>query len=140
MRPYPKPTKQKKTHKRRPKSERRLLEAELWKLTADYVKTRDTHCVTCGATERLTISHWIKAGKQIVRYDLRNCNTQCAPCNNAHNYNPYFYDHYMLTHYGQKIMTELTELAITHDSKNFRWSVVQLRDMVAQRRAELETT
>lgn len=139
VKPHPKPTRKPKKRRKQSKSERRLLEAELWKLTADYVKARDGRCVTCGATERLTLSHWIKAGKQIVRYDLRNGNTQCAPCNNSHNYNPYFYDAYMLKHYGQAIMIELTELAITHDAKNFRWSVLQLRDMVAERRADLES-
>ena len=134
IRPRPKPVKETKPKRKRGKSERRLLEDELWKLTADYVKARDGCCVTCGATEGLTISHWIKAGKQIVRYDLRNCNCQCSTCNNTHNHYAYFYDNYMLKRWGAGVMLELTELAKQYDSKNFKWSVLQLREMVAERR------
>lgn len=119
--------------KRVKKSERRRLEAELWKLTADYVKARDKVCVTCGTIEKPTLSHWQKAGKQIIRYDTRNGNLQCAPCNNAHNYNTYVYDNYMLRTWGEDEMIELTDLCIKYTSDNFRWSVLQLRQMVEDR-------
>lgn len=135
----PKPTKEKKPKRKRSKSERKILEAQLWKLTADFVKLRDGACVTCGTTDKQTISHWIKAGKQRVRYDVRNCNCQCSTCNNNHNYYPYFYDNYMLKHYGEKIMIELTDLAKAHDSKNFGWSVLELRQMVEEMKSNLES-
>ena len=138
MNAKPKPEKQAKSKRKFSKSERKTLEARLWKLTADYVKLRDGCCVTCGATEGLTISHWIKAGKQVVRYDIRNCNCQCSVCNNNHNYNPYVYDNYMLKHWGEKIMIELTDAAKLYNSKNFKWSVLELRGMVEQAEYRLE--
>jgi len=127
----PKPVREKKQKRTRSKSERKMLEARLWKLTADIVKARDGCCVTCLATEGLTLSHWIKCGKQIVRYDLRNCNCQCSTCNGTHNRYSYFYDNYMTRRWGQDVMLELTNLAIAYDSNNFKWTVLQLREMVA---------
>lgn len=136
MTPKPKPVKQKHAPRKRSKSERKTLEARLWKLTADYVKLRDGCCVTCGATEGLTISHWIKAGKQIVRYDVCNCNCQCSTCNGFHNHYTYVYDNYMLKRWGERKMIELTDAAKAHNS--FRWSVIELREMVTQAEIRLE--
>jgi len=135
MTPKPKPQKQDRKKKKRSKSERKTLEALLWKLTADFVKARDGFCVTCGATEGLTISHWIKAGKQQLRYDVTNCNCQCSTCNNAHNYYTYHYDNYMLRTYGESRLIAMTERAKVN---GFRWSVLELREMVetAQKRLE----
>jgi hypothetical protein len=130
-----KPVKEKKKKKKRSKSERKTLEALLWKLTADFVKKRDACCVTCGATEGLTISHWIKAGKQQLRYDVTNCNCQCSTCNNTHNYYTYHYDNYMLRTYGTIELIKLTERARIN---GFRWSVLELREMVDVAQARLE--
>jgi hypothetical protein len=116
--------------KRVQKSERSVLEKQLWDATARYVKARDKVCVTCHATEGLTISHWQKAGKQIVRYDTRNTNCQCSACNNAHNNYAYHYDHYMLKHWGAEIMLEITELCANYN--HFKWSVPELREMYSQ--------
>jgi Bacteriophage Lambda NinG protein len=129
----PKPIKQKRAKRKHSKSERKMLEARLWKLTADYVKQRDGCCVTCGATEKLTISHYITARKQALRYDLRNCNAQCATCNNTHNYQPQFYTMYMVRHYGVDTLEELTARSRVN---GFKWSVLNLREMVedAERR------
>lgn len=136
MKPKPKPVKEAKKKRKTSKSERKTLEKLLWNLTAQYVKKRDGCCVTCGATEGLTISHWIKAGKQIVRYDIRNCNCQCSVCNNTHNYWQYHYDNYMLRHWGKRVMLELTELA--KNSNGFRWTIIELRDMVAKAQKRLD--
>lgn len=129
--PAPKPKKGKSTRK----PLRKELEKKLWKLTADYVKLRDGCCVTCGATEGLTISHWIKAGKQIVRYDLENCNCQCSACNNAHNYYTYHYDNYMLRHYGEAVLLKLTELAKVN---KWKWSYNELADMIVAMQERLD--
>jgi hypothetical protein len=111
------------------------LEKELWDLTAQYVKARDKKCVTCGTDQKLTLSHWQKCGKQRIRYDLRNCNCQCSSCNNRHNYYTAYYDNYVLRHYGAKAMLELIELAML---PKWKWSVIQLREMVLERRAQLK--
>ena len=133
VRSKPKPTPKVKTVRRR-KSPRKSLEKELWTTASLYVRKRDGVCVTCGATEGLTMSHWIKAGKQRVRYDERNVNCQCSTCNNRHNHWTYFYDKYMLTHYGEKIMLELTELAM---GKLWKWSQMDLERMLAEYKEKL---
>jgi 5-methylcytosine-specific restriction endonuclease McrA len=125
---HPKPVKAPRKKRRVKPSERRLLEKELWDLTAQYVKLRDGKCVTCSRKDKLTLSHWQKCGKQRIRYDLRNCNTQCSSCNLRHNFYQYRYDNYMLRHYGEAVMLELTELATL---PKWKWSVVQLREMIA---------
>ena len=122
--------------KKPPKSERTILEKELWDATAEYVKKRDGCCVTCGTTDKLTISHWIPAGKQILRYDLHNCNCQCSSCNNAHNNYKYFYDDYILKTYGNAEFLRMTKQAINFDS--WKWSINELREMLAEMRQRLE--
>jgi len=56
-----------KPKRKRSKSERKILEKKLWDTASLYIRKRDGCCVTCGATEGLTMSHWIKCGKQRVR-------------------------------------------------------------------------
>lgn len=123
----PKPEKKAKQKRKLPKSERKILEKKLWDTASLFVRKRDGGCVTCGATEGLTMSHWIKCGKQRVRYDERNVNCQCSTCNGRHNHWTLYYDNYMLKHYGEKIMLELTELATP---KAWKWSVLELREML----------
>ena len=130
----PKPAPKAKKAKKR-KSPRKVLEKTLWDTASLYIRKRDGICVTCGATEGLTMSHWIKAGKQRVRYDERNVNCQCSTCNGAHNRWTYFYDRYMLTHYGEKIMLELTELAM---GNSWKWSQSDLETMLAEYKEKLE--
>src|SRR3990167_9442226 len=107
----PKPSKRAKGKKRKTsKSERQLLEKQLWDLCSLYVRARDGKCVTCGTTDGLTMSHYIKAGKQRIRYDLRNVNAQCSTCNGAHNYWPHYYEGYMRKNYGNDVLDELERL------------------------------
>jgi len=141
--PKPKPTratrsriKVKAVEPKKRKPTRKALEKTLWKLTADFVKKRDGPCVTCGATEGLTISHWIKAGKQRVRYDTRNCNCQCSACNNAHNYYTYHYDNYMLRTYPREVLLELTELA---KANKWKWKYHELESMIVEMQANLDS-
>lgn len=130
----PKPAPKSKKAKKR-KSPRKVLEKTLWDTASLYIRKRDGICVTCGATEGLTMSHWIKAAKQRVRYDERNVNCQCSTCNGTHNRWTYFYDKYMLTHYGEKIMLELTELAM---GNSWKWSQSDLERMLAEYKEKLE--
>ena len=125
----PKPERKVKAKRKQSKSERKQLEKKLWNTASLYVRKRDGCCVTCGATEGLTMSHWIKAGKQRVRYDERNVNCQCSACNNRHNYYTLYYDEYMLKEYGQMVMLDLIELA---KGTAWKWSVLDLRRMLAE--------
>lgn len=66
-----------------------------WKAKADkwfseFIRLRDSDehgrvtCVTCshrGHWRELQCGHWITRGHEAVRYDERNCNTQCRGCN-----------------------------------------------------------
>lgn len=130
----PKPEPKAKGKRKQTKSERKMLEKLLWNTASLYIRKRDGVCVTCGATEGLTMSHWIKAGKQRVRYDDRNVNCQCSTCNNTHNRWAYFYDRYMLKRYGEKIMLELTELAM---GNSWKWTVLDLRRMLTEYQQKL---
>jgi hypothetical protein len=135
MKPHPKPTKQPKTNKRRPKSERRVLETKLDWLLSVYVRRRDGACVICGATTGLTAGHWITRRKKRIRWDHRNVAAQCRSCNLAHNFNHQFYDMWMLKYRGAEVMRELTELST---EKAWKFTVDDLRDMVAQAEERLE--
>lgn len=82
-------------------------------LVSKIVRSRDKCCVTCGTTNDLTCSHWIPRRFVAVRFDLRNCNTQCGACNQAHSNDAIgtplgeVYGTYMREHYGSGIMVEL---------------------------------
>ena len=134
--PCPKPEKRTKGRRHTSKSERKQLEKKLWQMASLYIRKRDRHCVTCGATEGLTMSHYIKAGKQRIRYDERNVNCQCSTCNNYHNYYPHVYEGYMRRVYGCAVLDELEELA---KGTKWKWTVLDLRQMLADYQNKLES-
>ena len=127
IRPKPKPAKGSPPPRKRSKSERQLLEKQLYDLTSIYVRRRDGKCVTCGTTAELTMSHWQKAGKQRARYDLRNVNAQCARCNQLHNRWTGPYNLYMEKHYSSADRIEINEWASINE---WKWPVIELRQMV----------
>ena len=118
------------------RTERSLLEAELVKLCSEYVRKRDLRCVTCGSRTELTCSHFIKRAVQVTTYDLNgNLNCQCKICNEAHNHDETQYEKYIVKTYGKEKPTILRALAgITY----FKWSVVELRNMVDETKKKLE--
>lgn len=86
--PKPKPVKVIKRKKRRKKTSRQLLEKQAASLVRDIVIKRDRFCV-CPAPKNghspvLQSGHLISSVKGSVRFDLRNCNCQCASCNMIH--------------------------------------------------------
>jgi len=44
------------------------------------VRVRDKVCITCGCDDTLQVSHYISRTHISTRWDLRNCNLQCAKC------------------------------------------------------------
>ena len=133
VRKPPKPKKQirvkpKELRRKLTQTERTKLEAELDRLCSIYVRSRDKRCITCGSTKNLTCSHFIPRGNQYVRYDVEmNLNCQCAPCNLNHNDDESAYELYLLKKYGRSAVATLrAKSQITF----FRWSVVELREMV----------
>lgn len=91
---------------------RKGLIEELDRVTSLIVRKRDKVCVTCGEArpELLTCSHFYKRRFLNTRWDLRNCNCQCARCNEAHNENPWAYTSWFLDTYSTDVMAELFEL------------------------------
>jgi hypothetical protein len=71
------------------------------------VRARDKRCVTCGSTEKLQCGHLITRSKYKVRWNLINCNTQCASCNLSHEYNPHPYTEWFITTKGLQTYKEL---------------------------------
>ena len=117
----PKPKKSK-------KGERRKLENKLWKTMSLYIRARDGKCVTCQTPDGLTMSHYINARRQIVRYNEYNCNAQCSTCNNMHNHWPYVYEGFMRREYGDVVLDELEKLA--EQNKGHKWTFPELQEML----------
>jgi hypothetical protein len=135
MVPKPKPVKEKKGKKRRPKSERSLLESRLDLLVSTIVILRDGRCVTCGAMDELTCSHFVKRGKSIIRWDLENCNCQCGGCNLSHNSYQGAYRRYIIDHYGS---ATLERLHGAEAIEKYQWPVIDLRDLRDSLEAECQ--
>jgi hypothetical protein len=128
MIPCPKPTRADKPRKKRPKSERKTLDAECRELLKEIVRLRDGGCVTPGnwCYGYLTHSHYHTALKSRLRYDLRNNNCQCQGCNKRHNTYIEHYEAYMLDHYGLDVVRELDELA---KIEHWKWTLPELREI-----------
>jgi hypothetical protein len=125
----PKPKKSK-------QGERRKLEKKLWSVMSLYVRKRDGVCVTCGCEEGLTMSHYINARCQILRYNEYNCNAQCKTCNFTHNYWPHVYEGFMRRKYGAVVLDELESLYERH--KSYKWTVPQLQELLEYYQGKLE--
>lgn len=114
--------------------ERRKLERKLWATMSLYIRKRDGRCVTCGCEEGLTMSHYINARCQILRYDEYNCNAQCKTCNFTHNYWPHVYEGYMRRMYGDLVLDALEKKA---ETKMHKWTVPELQEMLEYYEAKL---
>jgi len=117
----PKPKKSK-------QGERKKLEKKVWETMSLYIRARDGKCVTCDTPEGLTMSHYINARRQIIRYNEYNCNAQCRTCNFTHNHWPYIYEGYMRRVYGDLVLNELEEMAEKY--KTYKWTVPQLQELL----------
>jgi hypothetical protein len=97
---------------RKPKIEKfTTIRNRLDKKMSIYIRKRDRRCVVCGSTENLNNGHYISRVYFMIRWDDRNCNTQCASCNVIHEYDPEPYRQWMKERYGEHLIQELTELA-----------------------------
>ena len=116
---FPKTPKVKKPKKKTRTTRQKLID-ECDELIRQYLRKHRTRvCCTCGKVEteneRLQVGHWIKRGKLWVRWDLRNCNPQCASCNLRHNHYTHWYDEYMLRTYGEAQLLELCQVARSNE-------------------------
>lgn len=102
----------------------RELKDEMDGLVRTIIAQRDRECVNfgCRETEGLHVGHYIKRGVLALRWDLRNCNGQCDPCNEAHNTKFEPYQNAMILKYGIGITWKIEELA----QQNPRLTYVEL--------------
>lgn len=98
----PKPGPRKKTHMRRPKSERKVWTDRLDKIVREIVLARDEFCVLTGHhAGAAQCGHLITRAKLHTRWDLTNCNCQCAGCNLKHEFYPETYTLWWLNYFGR---------------------------------------
>jgi 5-methylcytosine-specific restriction endonuclease McrA len=92
---------------------RKWLVAELDRYTSLIVRRRDGGCVTCGSVQGLQCSHFYSRRYLAVRFNLRNCNAMCSPCNRRHNRDRRPYERYMRKTYGPAVIAELDRLRLS---------------------------
>lgn len=116
--PKPKPVKVIRRKARKKKSNRQILERQADTLVREIVLKRDQFCICPppknGHTDVLQNGHLITRGRRSVRYDLRNCNTQCAGCNARHEHFAEIYTLSYIREFGHESYRELVE-----DSEGF---------------------
>ena len=116
-------------------SERTQLEAELDRVSSEFLRLRDTVCVTCGIDQELTCSHFYKRSLQFLRYDVKyNLNCQCKNDNEAHNQDRTAYTNYMLEKHGENVLETLKKAST---ATHFSWSVPDLREMLERVKTKL---
>ena len=109
---------------RRKRSEHKKLVEKLDKVVREIIKARDKKCVTCGNTQGLQCGHLFSRSAFSTRWDLRNCNAQCYPCNFRHELDSYPYNKWFITKYGQK---EWDRLHLRYSTAE-RWTEVRLQE------------
>ena len=112
----PKPEKRKKTRKplrKRGKSQRKKLVAELDRVFSLYIRKRDKCCVLCGTTERLQCGHLFSRTAYSTRWHAANAHGQCAKHNLMHEHDAYPYHTWYINAFGREAFDELHEIYAT---------------------------
>jgi len=111
--------------KRRAKSARRVLEADVWYWCSKYIRARDSingygNCCVCKRLvniKKADAGHFIGrgfGGGSGTKFDERNIHLQCKGCN-AFRQGDLRYRDFMLKKYGQKAIDELRLKHRTHN-------------------------
>lgn len=113
-----------------PKKKKKISTASLTKkldtLVSKFVRLRDLRCIVCGKTENLQCGHYISRAFFPTRWDLRNCNAQCAGCNIKHEYDPEPYRAAIVGKYGASAPSDLS--ALSHQA--LRYTTTDKLDMI----------
>lgn len=132
-----------KTKPKKSQEHRSSLTVKLDLVFSAYIRLRDampagmTRCISCGKIlpfEQMQCGHYHTRHNLSVRWDERNCNSECA-FDNCHN--PNHLDGYkqnLIEKIGQVQFDELNTLA--HQSK--KWSNNELREMIQHYTAEVK--
>ena len=88
------------------KAEKRKLDIAF----AKYVVRRDKCCITCGKTTTLQCSHFFGRRSSGTRWDIQNCNAQCAGCHlQYHNLSPMPYTRSLIERIGTESFERLEQ-------------------------------
>jgi len=101
---YPKPSKRKKPAK---KKKGKSTTSRIHALVRKIVMARDQHCVICGSSENLEVSHYLGRAKMGVAFDLDNCHAMCRKCHRLHHDGSPIYMEWMRKEYGDGIFSDL---------------------------------
>jgi len=82
------------------KPTRKTLVRRLDTVFSEYIRERDGHCVTCGATENLQCGHLFSCIAYSTRWQKNNAHAQCAGCNLSHEHDPGPLTLYFMQNYG----------------------------------------
>lgn len=89
------------------KPNRKLTVKKLDTAVSLFIRARDGRCVTCGSMEKLTNGHLWSRVAYSTRWDELNCHCQCWNCNYRHEFDPYHYQEWFKTKYGEEAYHEL---------------------------------
>jgi len=147
---YPKTIKTVKK-KKRVKNERKALQSECDSLVRVLLRKTQPHfCICCGKTVEqigwygydnkigLTVSHYIERKVLVSRWDLKNCEIMCMPCNGRHNRNPLPYTVAYIKKNGIKALEYLKEIREAYNITNKTMPTWQIREKRDELQATLE--
>lgn len=86
------------------------LKVEADRVMSLWVRKRDRACVTCGSKENLQNGHYVPRNWLGLRYNKKNCNTQCVGCNVFKKGNMDEYARFLIRKYGPGILETLNKL------------------------------
>lgn len=91
------------------------LKKDLDKYFSLYIRHRDQGvCFTCGVKrdiKEMQNGHFFSRSYMSLRYNEKNCNTQCMPCNVFKNGNMAIYSIRLVQKYGNEVLSELEKEA-----------------------------
>ena len=85
------------------------------RLVSLIVRARDRSCVICGSRENLQCGHFVSRVFTNTRWNLENCNCQCASCNVKHELDAVPYLLFIELKYGKGTAEKLSRMA--HETK-----------------------
>jgi hypothetical protein len=121
------------------------LEKKADAVFSQYIRLRDADeggtvsCVTCQKLlfwKEAHCGHFIKRGNRAVRYDEKNCNSQCPRCNHFLGGNDAVYAVFIIDRYGRETYDELMA-ARGKECKRYRSDYLELIEAYQNKVKEL---
>ena len=114
--------------KRKPKTDRKKLEAQLDKLFSQAVIARDGKCRISGSDERLTVHHIRSRSHKITRWNLENGICLSWKVHFLQKANPELFHDKIIECIGQKEYDRLKKLS----NMTYKWSLSELERIKEQ--------